>query len=72
MCDVINQDSSNLVLEGRCHAEFSYKPLSSSPTCDFLVIPKTFVSLHRCVSELEINSAGHWPSRARFEEPYYK
>ncbi len=39
----------NLSLEGQSAAEFSSKPWSNSPTCDFLMILKTLISMLRCV-----------------------
>ncbi len=55
VCIPIKQGSSNLSLEVQSAAEFSSNP----PTCDFLMILKTLISMLRCVwLELELNSAG--------------
>ncbi len=45
------------------------QPWSNSPTCDFLMILKTLISMLRCAwLGLELNSAGKWILRARFED----
>ncbi len=65
------QGSPHSVLEGRCPAEF----ISNLPqhTClEVSGIPsKTLISLFRCVwLGLELNSAGHRPSRNKFGDPW--
>ncbi len=51
----------------------SLQPWSNSPTFDFLMILKTFISMLRCVwLGLELNSAGKWISRARLGHPYFR
>ncbi len=70
---VVKQGSSNLILEGRCPAEFS----SNLPqhTCLEVssIASKTLISCFRCVwLGLELNSAGHRPSRTEFGDPCCK
>ncbi len=65
--ETLEQGSSNLILEGRCPAKFS----SSLPQHTYLEvssIPKTLISCFRCVwLGLELNSAGHRPSRTELD-----
>ncbi len=58
---------SNLALEIH-FSRVQLQPWSNSPTCDFLMILKTLISMLRCVwSGLELNSSGKWISQAIFE-----
>ncbi len=61
---------TNLFLEGRCSAEFSYKPYQTQlkQLIKLLGIPET--STQVCWDKLELNSAGHGPSRIKFGDPY--
>ncbi len=63
------QGSSNLILEGRCSAKFSSN--LPQPTClGVSSMPKSLISCFGCVwLELELNSAGHWPSRTELGDP---
>ncbi len=69
----IDQGCPNSVLEGRCPAEFSSnlphhtcKEASSMPS-------KSLISFFRCAwLGLELNSAGHRPSRTVSGQPWYR
>ncbi len=65
------QGSSNLILEGRCPAEFSSN-LPQHTCLEVSSIPsKTLISCFRCVwLGLELNSAGHRPSRTELGDPW--
>ncbi len=66
----LNQGSSNLILEGQCPAEFSSN-LPQHTCLEVSSIPsKSLISCFRCVwLGLELNSAGHWPSRTELGDP---
>ncbi len=65
------QVSPNLFLEGRCPAEFSSN-LPQHTCLEVSSIPSnTLISCFRCVwLGLELNSAGHRPSRNKFGDPW--
>ncbi len=67
----LGQGSSNLILEGRCPAEFSSN-LPQHTCLDVWSIPsKTLISFFRCVwLGLELNSAGHRPSKTELGDPW--
>ncbi len=67
----LDQGSSNLILEGRCPAEFSSN-LPQHTCLEVWSIPsKTLISCFRCVwLGLELNSAGHRPSRTELGDPW--
>ncbi len=69
----LNQGSSNLILEGRCPAEFSSN-LPQNTCLEVSSMPsKSLISCFRCVwLGLELNSAGHWPSRTELADPWSK
>ncbi len=68
--DSLTQGSSNLILEGRCPVEFSSN-LPQHTCLEVSSIPsKTLINCFRCVwLELELNSAGHRPSRTELGDP---
>ncbi len=61
----------NSVLEGRCPAEFN-SDFPQHTCCVVSRMPsKSLISCFRCVwLGLELNSAGHWPSRIEFGQPW--
>ncbi len=69
----LKQGSSNLILEGRCPAEFSSN-LPQHICMEVWSIPsKSLISCFRCVwLGLELNSAGHRPSRTELGDPWPK
>ncbi len=69
----LRQGSPNLILEGRCPAEFSSN-LSQHTWLEVWSIPsKSLISCFRCVwLGLELNSAGHRPSRTVSGDPCFK
>ncbi len=68
--DSLTQGSSNLILEGRCPVEFSSN-LPQHTCLEVSSIPsKTLINCFRCVwLALELNSAGHRPSRTELGDP---
>ncbi len=70
LCVPLEQGSSNLILEGWCPAEFSSN-LSQHTCLEVSSIPsKSLISCFRCVwLGLELNSAGHRPSRTELGDP---
>ncbi len=71
--DYLDQGSSNLILEGRCPAEFSSN-LPQHTCLEVSSIPvKSLISCFRCVwLGLELNSAGHRPSRTELGDPWFR
>jgi len=69
----LHQGCSNLVLEGRCPAGFSTN-LPQHTCMEASSMPsKSLISCFRCVLlGLELNSAGHQPSRTEFGQPWSK
>ncbi len=65
----VEQWSSNLAREIHFPPEFSSNPYQTHLPVIFLMILKTLISMLRSVwYGLELNSAGKWISRARFED----
>ncbi len=80
MIEALDQGSSNLILEGRCPAEFSSN-LPQHTCLEVWSIPKTLISCFRCVwLGLELNSAGTpalqdqtwWPPALDIKESHKK
>ncbi len=71
-CYCLHQGSPNLILEGLCPAEFSSN-LPQHTSLEVSSIPsKTLISCFRCVwLGLELNSAGHRPSRTVSGDPWF-
>ncbi len=69
----LKQGCQNSVLEGRCPAEFSSN-LPQHTCMEASSMPsKSLISCFRCVLlGLELNSAGHQPSRTEFGQPWSK
>ncbi len=66
----LDQGSPNLILEGRCPVEFSSN-LDQHTCLEFSSIRKYLISWFRCVwLGLQLNSAGHRPSRTEPGDPY--
>ncbi len=65
---LLEQGSPCSVLEGRCPAEFSSNPNQThlEQLIKLLGIPDT--SRQVCWGKLELNSAGHRPSRIKFDD----
>ncbi len=71
--NALSQGSPYLVLEGRCPVEFSSNPNQThlKQLIElFLDILET--SKQVCWGKLELNSAGHWPSRTQCGDPCSK
>ncbi len=70
LSNTVHQGSPDSVLEGRCPAEFSSNPNQTHLNLLFKVllgIPET--SRQVCWGKLELNSAGHRPSKTKFGNP---
>ncbi len=64
------QGCPNSVLEGRCPAEFSSNPNQTHlKQLIKLLLGILEASMQMCWSKLELNSAGHRPSRTEFGQP---
>ncbi len=68
-----SQGSPSSVLEGRCPAEFSSNPNQTQLNQLIKVLLGIFeTSRQVCWGKLELNSAGHRPSRIKFDDPCFK
>ncbi len=66
------QGSPSSVLEGRCPAEFSSNPNQTHlKQLIKLLLGILETSMQVCWGKLELNSAGHWPSRTEFDDPWF-
>ncbi len=69
----LNQGSPDMVLEGRCPAEFSSNPNQTHlKQLINLLLGILQTSSQVCWDKLELNSAGHRPSRIKFGDPWFK
>ncbi len=68
---VLAQGCPNSVLEGRCPAEFSSNPNQTHlKQLIKLLLGILEASMQVCWGKLELNSAGHRPSRTEFGQPW--
>ncbi len=68
--DHLDQGSPSSVLEGRCPAEFSANPNQTHLKQLFKLLTGILeTSRQVCWGKLELNSAGHRPSRIKFDDP---
>ncbi len=69
--DYLDQGSPSSVLEGRCPAEFSSNPNQTHlKQLIKLLLGILQTSRQVCWGKLELNSAGHRPSRIKFDDPW--
>ncbi len=68
--DSLTQGSPDTVLEGRCPAEFSSNP-NQTHLKQLIKVSLGILETSRevCWGKLELNSAGHRPSRIKFDDP---
>ncbi len=71
--NALNQGSPNLFLEGRCPAEFSSNP-NQTHLNQLIKVLLSILETSRqvCWGKLELNSAGHRPSRTECGDPCFK
>ncbi len=69
----LDQGSASSVLEGRCPAEFSSNPNQTHlKQLIKLLLGMLETSRQVCWGKLELNSAGHRPSRIKFDDPWFR